>query len=125
MKRLSLACTGLLVLLAASSAGAAQELPKVDEEPVAVGRSLGRWLVRYDRGRMSAKACRFQPGVAFHFYQGDRSSQGQICFTCGEMALDGIEGIYGDKKMLSDADSDAWRRAARKAFPDKDFVELP
>lgn len=101
----------------------------VAEKPVkvdlATGRSLGRRLLRHDWERMSVKACGFQPGVAFRFYQGDRSTQVQVCFMCGEMALDGIDGIYGDKKMLGDADLEAWRRAARKAFPGQEFRSLP
>jgi hypothetical protein len=165
--------TSLLVLLAATSAAAAQDLPKIKEEPIpvaerqrlrelldivahadrvvalpmkarageldsmarvvekpvpvdaAAGRSLGRRLVRYDWDSWSAMACMFQPAVAFRFYQGDRSAQVQICFTCGEMMLDRMDGRLGDKKLLSKADKDAWLRAARKSFPDRRFVELP
>jgi hypothetical protein len=171
MKSLSFLGTGLFVFLAA--AAAAQDLPKIKEEPVpaaerqrlrelldvvqhadrvvalpivaagpalsmatavaekpvkvdlATGRSLGRRLVRHHWETMSVKACGFQPGVAFRFYQGNRSAQVLVCFSCGEMALDGISGIYGDKKMLDDADLEAWRRAAQKAFPGGEFRSLP
>jgi hypothetical protein len=140
MRRPSTLCTSLFVLLAVTSAAAAQELPKatgdglsttydVVEKPekidVETGRSLGRRLVRYDWAGWSASACMFDPAVAFRFYSGARSTQVQICFMCGEMALDGIGGLYGNKKGLPDADRKAWRRAAQKAFPDERFVELP
>jgi hypothetical protein len=173
MRRLSTLGTSVFVLLAVTSVAAAQDLPKVKEEPIPAaerqrlrelldivqqadrvvalpvqgvgtglslesvvaekpvtvaletGRSLGRRLVRHDWGRMSVKACGFQPGVAFRFYQGDRSAQVLICFMCGEMALDGIDGIYGDKKMLGESDLEAWRHAAQKAFPNREFRSLP
>jgi hypothetical protein len=101
----------------------------VAEKPVAVplesGRSLGRRLVRHDWDRMSVKACGFQPGVAFRFYDGARSAQVLVCFGCGEMSLDGVDGPLGNKKMLDYADLEAWRRAAKKAFPKEDFSSLP
>jgi hypothetical protein len=31
----------------------------------------------------------------------------------------------GDKKLLSEADKGAWLRAARKAFPNERFPDLP
>jgi hypothetical protein len=105
-----------------SLASAVAEKPvKVD---LATGRSLGRRLVRHDWGRMSVRGCLFQPAVAFRFYQGEHSTQVLICFSCGEMALDGIPGLYGDKKMLADADLEAWRSAAQKAFPTERFNSL-
>lgn len=64
-------------------------------------------------------------GVAFRFYSGARSTQVLICFSCGEMALDGIEGPLGNKKMLDDGDLEAWRGAAQQAFPAEDFRSLP
>jgi hypothetical protein len=93
--------------------------------PLATGRALGRRLVGFDWERMSAKACGFQPGVAFRFYDGAHSAQVLICFACGEMALDGLGGALGNKKMLADADLAAWRRAAQQAFPAGDFRSLP
>ena len=154
------------ILMLAATSAAAQDLPKVQEEPIPVaerqrlrelldivahadrvvalpvkatsgeglstkydvvekpvkvdletGRSLGRRLVRYDWDSWSAMACMFQPAVAFRFYQGDRSAQVQICFTCGEMARrDG-----GPLRQQEDAPKAArpWRRAARKALPDE------
>jgi hypothetical protein len=174
MRRPSTFCTSLFVLLAVTSAAAAQELPKVKEEPIPVaerqrlrelldivehadrvvalpvkatsgeglstqydvvekpvkvdletGRSLGRRLVRYDWAGWSASACMFNPAVAFRFYNGARSTQVQICFMCGEMALDGIHGLYANKKALPGGDRKPWLRAARKAFPNEQFVELP
>jgi hypothetical protein len=74
---------------------------------------------------MSVKACGFQPGVAFRFYRGTGSAQVLICFACAEMALYGLGGALGNKKMLGDADLEAWRSAARKAFPAGDFRSLP
>jgi hypothetical protein len=101
----------------------------VVERPVTVdaaaGRKLGRMLLRHDWDRGSMRACMFEPGVAFRFHHGDRTAQIQICFRCGEMALDGVSGQLGNKQMLGDADRKAWRRAAQKAFPDGDFQSLP
>lgn len=100
----------------------------VAEKPVEValstGRALGRRLLGHPWERMSVKACPFQPGVAFRFYRGVRSTQVLICFSCGEMALDGLGGALGNKKMLGDAELEAWRRAARQAFPNEDFGSL-
>lgn len=94
---------------------------RIVEEPVAVdtasGRSLGRRLVAYDWTRWSPSACMFNPAVAFRFRRGAEATVVQICFECGEMALDGIEGRFSEKKILSASDRRAWLRAAKKAFP--------
>jgi hypothetical protein len=102
---------------------------KVVERPVAVdaatGRRLGRILLRHDWDRGSMSACMFEPGVAFRFRHGDRTAQVQICFKCGEMAIDGVSGQLGNKQKLGDAARRDWRRAAQKAFPAGDFQSLP
>ena len=94
---------------------------RVVEKPVAVdaatGRALGRVLTRYDWTSWSPSACMFDPGVAFRFTRGAQSTVVQVCFMCGEMALDGIDGRYSEKKILSFAARNAFLRAAKKAFP--------
>jgi hypothetical protein len=100
----------------------------VVEKPVlvdaATGRSLGRLLTRYDWTGWSPSACMFDPAVAFRFHKGGRAAQVRICFVCGEMALDGIAGRFGQKKMIRSG-RESWRRAAQKAFPNERFTELP
>ena len=94
------------------------------ERPVpvnaATGRALGRVLTGYDWTSWSASACMFEPGIAFRFTRGTQSTVVQVCFMCGEMALDGIDGRYAEKKMLSFSARNAFLRAAKKAFP-KEF----
>jgi hypothetical protein len=91
------------------------------EKPVSVdaasGRALQRVLARYDWSRWSPMACMFQPGVAFRFTARARSTVVLVCFLCGEMALDGMPGRLGEKKILDPADRNAFLRAAKKAFP--------
>jgi hypothetical protein len=91
------------------------------EKPVlvnaATGRALGRILTGYDWTSWSPSACMFDPGVAFKFTRGAQSTVVQVCFMCGEMALDGIDGRFSEKKMLSFAARNAFLRAAKKAFP--------
>jgi hypothetical protein len=100
----------------------------VVEKPVLVhlsaGRSLGRGLVRYDWSSWSPSACMFDPAVAFRFHKGGRAAQVRICFMCGEMALDGIAGRFGQKKIIRSG-RESWLSAARKAFPNEKFPELP
>jgi hypothetical protein len=97
------------------------------EKPVAVdaatGRALARILTRYDWTSWSASACMFDPAVAFRFTRGAQSTIVKVCFMCGEMALDGIEGRFSEKKGLSFAARNAFLRAAKKAFP-KQFDEV-
>src|SRR5688500_13068339 len=101
---------------------------KVAERPVAMddvtGRKLRGILLRHDWDRGSMSACMFEPGVAFRFRHGERTAQVQICFRCGEMALDGLAGQLGNKQRIGDVERTAWRRAAQKAFPKGDFQSL-
>jgi len=100
---------------------------RVVEQPVAVtpatGRALGRVLTGYDWTSWSASACIFDPAVAFRFTRGSQSTVVKVCFMCGEMALDGIDGRFSEKKGLSFAQRNAFLRAAKKAFP-KQFDEF-
>jgi hypothetical protein len=94
---------------------------KVEEKPVlvapATGRGLGRILTRYEWTSWSPMACMFQPGVAFRFTRGKQSTTVLVCFMCGEMALEDIDGRLGQKKKLDDDEHNAFLRAAKKAFP--------
>lgn len=93
----------------------------VVEEPVpvdgATGRTLGRMLAAHDWSRWSPMACIFDPGVAFRFRRGSEAVVVEVCFMCGEMALDGIEGPLGRKKVLEPRERRALLRAAQRAFP--------
>jgi hypothetical protein len=95
----------------------------VVETPVpvdgATGRALGGLLLRHDWTRWSPMACIFDPGVAFRFRRGGEAVVVQVCFMCGEMALDGIEGALGRKKALEPSERRTLLRAAGKAFPGK------
>jgi hypothetical protein len=98
-------------------------MARVIEKPVpvdaAAGRALGRVLTQYDWTRWSPMACMFQPAVAFRFRRGAEAAIVQVCFLCGEMALDGMPGPFGDKKILDPRDRNAFLRAAKKAFPNQ------
>ena len=102
---------------------------RVVEKPVAVsaatGRALGRVLTSYDWTSWSPSACMFDPAVAFRFTRGTQSTIVQVCFMCGEMALDGIDGRFSEKKILSFEARNGFLRAAKKAFPKRfdDFEE--
>lgn len=77
---------------------------------------MSRLLAKYDWTSWSPMACLFQPGVAFRFRRGSEATVVQVCFMCGEMALDGIRGPLGRKKALHPAERNAFLRAAKKAF---------
>ena len=93
----------------------------VVEKPVpldaATGRALGRVLLDYGWTRWSPSGCMFDPAAAFRFRRGTEATVVKICFECGEMALDGIEGRFSEKKILGHRERQAWLRAAKKAFP--------
>jgi hypothetical protein len=93
----------------------------VVEQPVAVdgatGRALGRLLAAHDWTHWSPMACIFDPGVAFRFRRGSEAVVVEVCFMCGEMALDGIGGPLGRKRVLEPRERHALLRAAKKAFP--------
>jgi hypothetical protein len=93
----------------------------VVERPVdvdgATGSALGRLLAAHDWTRWSAMACIFDPGVAFRFRRGGEVVVVEVCFMCGEMALDGIEGPLGRKKVLEPGERRVLLRAAQRAFP--------
>ena len=99
------------------------------DKPVPVkaetGRALGRVLTGYDWTSWSPSACMFDPAVAFRFTRGAQSTVVKVCFQCGEMALDGIEGRFAEKKILSFEARNAFLRAAKRAFPKQfdDFHE--
>jgi len=99
----------------------------VVEEPMPVdpvtGRALGKLIARYDWTRWSAMGCMFQPAVAFRFRRGNDSTMVEVCFECGEMALSGMAGRFGDRKLLDSGERKAFLRAAKKAFPDR-FADL-
>jgi hypothetical protein len=94
---------------------------RVVEKPVvldsATARSVERLLASYDWPSGSAMACLFEPAVAFRFRRGNEAAVVQVCFLCGEMALDGIDGPLGDKKWLAPKERRTLLRAAKKAFP--------
>ena len=94
---------------------------RVVEKPVAVnaatGRALARILTGYAWTSWSNSACMFDPAVAFRFTRGATATVVKVCFMCGEMALDEINGRFGEKKGLSFSSRNAFLRAAKKAFP--------
>jgi hypothetical protein len=74
-------------------------------------------LAAHDWSRWSPMACIFDPGVAFRFRRGSEAVVVEVCFMCGEMALDGIEGPLGRKKVLEPSERRMLFRAAQRAFP--------
>ncbi|MDB5292466.1 MAG: hypothetical protein JWL69_3707 [Phycisphaerales bacterium] len=65
-----------------------------------------------------AKACMFDPGVAFRLWRGEESVVVLICFKCDEVGIAPDDSVKDLRTKNADPGIPALRRLAQEAFPD-------